>query len=205
VKKGTKEGTKEGTHPRLTFERAQRESSFRLALEGKATSKRTITVGAAAAAAAANYYNAASRRDLFARTIHGQPNKAASVSRRTQINSQRRRPVPATLASIHCQLEELATIKATNHDEQRGQQIGKKKVCRLANRTSDSHSKLDQLRLLAPDVNYHGHLHRHEQRFLIPTSSGKKAPVQFNPGIHGLVWCTENVQVHIQVICQEHH
>jgi hypothetical protein len=51
VKKGTKEGTKEGTHPRLTFERAQRESSFRLALEGKATSKRTITVGAAAAAA----------------------------------------------------------------------------------------------------------------------------------------------------------
>jgi hypothetical protein len=42
-------------------------------------------------------YNAASRRGLFVRTIHGQPNKVASIARRTQINSQCRRTVEGTL------------------------------------------------------------------------------------------------------------
>jgi hypothetical protein len=76
VKKGTKEGTKEGTHPRLTFERAQQRA-----------------LAPTIAAAAANYYNAASGRDLFARTIHGQTKLPAAP----QISYQRCRPVPIPL------------------------------------------------------------------------------------------------------------
>jgi hypothetical protein len=88
-----KKGTKEGTHPRLTVREHNNDelSPFASRLTAMQTSEQSqqqhIT------SPFPDMYNAASRRGLFARTVHGQPKKVASVARRTQINSQRRRPV----------------------------------------------------------------------------------------------------------------